>query len=78
MKPIHLVMLDVDDTLVIGNGIDVVCFSEAVKEVLGVDNIDTDWSHYLHVTDSGIASEIIERNLSRKAEERDILMIRQL
>jgi len=70
-------MLDVDGTLVIGNGIDDVCFSEAMKEVLGIDNIDTDWSHYLHVTDSGIAFEIIEKNLFRKSEERDILAVRQ-
>ena len=42
MTLLHLVMLDVDGTLVIGNGIDDVCFSEAMKEVLGIDNIDTD------------------------------------
>jgi len=77
MTLFHLVMFDVDGTLIKWNGIDRVCFSEAVKEVLGVDNIDTDWLHYLHVTDSGIASEIIERNLFRKAERRDILAIRQ-
>lgn len=77
MTLFHLVMFDVDGTLVIGNGIDDVCFSEACKEVFRVDDIDTDWSHYLHVTDSGIASEIIEKNLSRKAEEHDILAVRQ-
>ena len=77
MTPFHLIMFDVDGTLVIGNGIDDVCFSEAVKEVLGIDNIDTDWSHYLHVTESGITSKIIEKNLSRKAEKRDILAVRQ-
>jgi beta-phosphoglucomutase-like phosphatase (HAD superfamily) len=77
MKPFHLVMFDVDGTLVIGNEIDRVCFSETVKDVLGIHQIDTNWSHYSNVTDSGITSEIIQKNLTRKAEERDILAIRQ-
>jgi phosphoglycolate phosphatase-like HAD superfamily hydrolase len=72
----HLVMFDVDGTLVIGNGIDDVCFSEAVKDVLGIQQIDTDWSRYLNVTDSGITSEIIEKNLLRRAEEYDIRAVR--
>lgn len=76
MKPIHLVMFDVDGTLVVGNGIDDICFSEAVKDVLGVGQVDTDWSHYSNVADSGITSEIIQKNLFRKAEDGDICAVR--
>lgn len=76
MRLFHLVMFDVDGTLIKGNGIDDVCFSEAVGEVLGIGQIDTDWSHYSNVTDSGITSEIIQKNLTRKAEERDIRAVR--
>lgn len=72
-----LVMFDVDGTLVKGNGIDDVCFSEAIKDVLGVGQIDTDWSHYSNVTDSGITSEIIEKHLSRRAKQSDINSVRQ-
>jgi hypothetical protein len=66
MRLFHLVMFDVDGTLVKRNGIDDVCFSEAVGEVLGIGQIDTDWSHYSNVTDSGITSEIIQKNLTRR------------
>jgi phosphoglycolate phosphatase-like HAD superfamily hydrolase len=72
-----LTMFDVDGTLVRGSGIDDVCFSEAIKGVLGIDQFDTDWSHYLNVSDSGITSEIIENHLSRKATESDIASVRQ-
>ena len=72
----RLVMLDVDGTLVIGNGIDDICYSEAVKEVLGIGQIDADWSHYSNVTDSGITSEIIEKNITIKTHEHDILAVR--
>lgn len=72
----HLVMFDVDGTLVAGNGIDDICFAEAVKYVLGVSEIDTNWSHYSNVTDSGITSEIVEKYLLRRAEARDINEVR--
>jgi len=72
-----LAMFDIDGTLVRGNGIDDVCFSEAIKGVLGIGQFDTDWSHYSNVSDSGITSEIIENHLSRKATERDIASVRQ-
>jgi hypothetical protein len=73
----YLVMFDVDGTLFRGNEIDDVCFSEAIKGVLGIDQFDTDWSHYLNVSDSGITSEIIENHLSRKATESVVASVRQ-
>jgi phosphoglycolate phosphatase-like HAD superfamily hydrolase len=72
----RLVMFDVDGTLIQWNDIDRICFSDAVMEVLGIDEIDTNWAHYTHVTDSGITSEIIEKSLSRRAEERDLTAVR--
>jgi beta-phosphoglucomutase-like phosphatase (HAD superfamily) len=72
-----LMIFDVDGTLVRGNGIDDICFIEAVKEVLGIHLIDTNWSRYSMGTDSGITSEIIEKKLFRKAKERDITAVRE-
>lgn len=66
-----LVMFDVDGTLIQWNDIDRICYSEAVKEALGIAQIDTNWAHYTHVTDSGITSEIIEKKLFRIPEDRD-------
>lgn len=73
----RLVMFDVDGTLVTGNGIDDACFTEAIIDTLGVGQVDTDWSHYANITDSGIVSEIVEKNLSRNADEHDIRVVRQ-
>lgn len=55
----HLVLFDIDGTLVESYDLDTECFQAAVKDVLGVA-IGTDWSRYQHVTDSGILADIIE------------------
>jgi phosphoglycolate phosphatase-like HAD superfamily hydrolase len=55
------VMFDIDGTLVESYDFDAECFSEAVKEVTGID-IDTNWSRYKNVTDSGILNEFFEEN----------------
>tara|TARA_B110000503_G_scaffold19237_1_gene28613 strand:- start:1729 stop:2352 length:624 start_codon:yes stop_codon:yes gene_type:complete len=54
-------MFDIDGTLVKSYELDSKCFVESVKDVTGVI-IDSDWSKYRHVTDSGILNEIMERN----------------
>ena len=77
MKRTNLVMFDVDDTLVKGNGVDSVCYCKAIEEVLGIVGIDTNWSRYSNVTDSGITSEIVQTTLSRKAEHSDITAVRR-
>jgi phosphoglycolate phosphatase-like HAD superfamily hydrolase len=71
-EPILLVMFDIDGTLVTGNGIDDDCFCEAIRDVLGVEQFDTNWSHYLNITESGITSEIVEKGLSKKVDESDV------
>jgi phosphoglycolate phosphatase-like HAD superfamily hydrolase len=61
----HLVMFDIDGTLTESKAIDADCFVQAISEVLQLPAIDRDWSRYRHVTDSGIATEIIETNFGR-------------
>ncbi|MCF6443017.1 HAD hydrolase-like protein [Pseudoalteromonas luteoviolacea] len=57
------VMFDIDDTLVQSYDLDSECFIQAVKEVTGLD-IDTNWSRYEHVTDSGILNQFFkEKNI---------------
>lgn len=53
-------MFDIDGTLVESYDFDEFCYIEAVKTVTGL-NIDTDWSTYPHVTDSGLLKTFIER-----------------
>jgi len=54
----HLVMFDIDGTLVQSYDFDTQCFAQAVESVLGT-RIDTDWSNYTDVTDSGILNSIL-------------------
>lgn len=65
----HLVMFDIDGTLIESYDFDSICFVEAIREVLGI-TISADWARYQHVTDSGILSQIIdERFLDQNRNE---------
>ena len=57
----HLVMFDIDGTLVNSSSFEDVCYSKAVLGVIK-HPVDTDWSKYTNVTDSGILDEIIDKN----------------
>jgi len=54
----HVVMFDIDGTLVDSAGFDSTLYVEAVESVLGVE-IDSDWNRYEHVSDSGILDEVL-------------------
>ncbi|MBI3191378.1 MAG: hypothetical protein HYZ36_01850 [Pedosphaera parvula] len=49
----HLVIFDIDGTLTETNAVDADCYVRALAEVFGFADVDTDWSTYPHVTDSG-------------------------
>lgn len=59
----HVVSFDIDGTLVASAAFDGELYAEAIRDVLGVD-IDTDWSRYENVTDSGILEEILAKHAS--------------
>ena len=63
----RLVVFDVDGTLTLTTQAHDELFAQAVKEVLGIENVNTDWTTYRKVTDTGVAEEIIERNGLRGA-----------
>lgn len=69
----HLVVFDIDGTLTRTDSIDEVCYVAAVSEVLSIPGIDTDWTHYPHVTDSGILRQVVRSSLGRDvlSEEMD-------
>lgn len=56
----HLVMFDVDGTLVESTGFDTECFVQSIESVLNI-SVERDWSRYRHVTDRGILDEIISK-----------------
>jgi phosphoglycolate phosphatase-like HAD superfamily hydrolase len=72
----HLVMFDIDGTLTQTDDVDGECYAQAVEEVLNTPPIDRDWSTYRHVTDSGIASEIIRTRFGRDPREGELESIK--
>lgn len=55
----HLILFDIDGTLVDSHEFDAELYVRAVREVLGME-IGDDWSAYRNVTDGGILDEIID------------------
>lgn len=65
---LHLVMFDIDGTLIKSCGFDADCFCEAVRDVTGHE-LNTDWESYKNITDAGILDEFIsQKGLDEKRE----------
>jgi phosphoglycolate phosphatase-like HAD superfamily hydrolase len=63
----HLIMFDLDGTLVDSTTIDSECYLQALVDVFGfdLDRIDRNWSNYPHVTDAGILQTLCQTELGR-------------
>jgi len=57
---LHLIMFDIDGTLVNSFGFDEECYLKTTETVLGI-KISSNWSEYEHTTDAGILDEAIDR-----------------
>jgi len=57
----HLVMFDIDGTLVDSAGFDGDLFASAVSDVLRIE-VDRTWRSYRNVTDSGVLGEVIAQH----------------
>ncbi len=55
------IIFDVDGTLTQSNDHDADAFVRAVRDVLGLERVSTDWSTYEHSTDQAIAEELARR-----------------
>jgi phosphoglycolate phosphatase-like HAD superfamily hydrolase len=73
----QLVMFDIDGTLTETMKVDEECFVRSFAEVFGFTDIDADWSHYPHVTDSGIFHEVYAPRMGRPPTSLDISRFRQ-
>ena len=73
----QLVMFDIDGTLTETMRIDEECFVRSFAEVFGFTDIDTDWSHYPHVTDSGIFHEVYASRQGRAPTAPDVSRFRR-
>ena len=71
----NIALFDIDGTLTASNAIDSECFSEAFRDVFGID-IDTNWDAYEHTTDRGIAAEAFRRAHRREPSEHELSLHR--
>ena len=67
-----LVMFDLEGTLANTMQADEACFVQALFDVFGFKDINTDWSVYRHATDSGILHELFESRLNRVPNQTEI------
>jgi phosphoglycolate phosphatase-like HAD superfamily hydrolase len=73
----QLVLFDVDGTLTRTEDVDSRCYLCALGEALGTTDIDTDWTKYRDVTDSGIASELWEARHGAPPSSRQLDAVRE-
>ncbi len=55
-----LILFDVDGTLTATNECDTKCYAASFGKVFGMPLPSEDWNAYVHVTDSGVISEVLE------------------
>lgn len=55
-----LVLFDVDGTLTATNECDTKCYAASFRKVFAMPLPSEDWNAYVHVTDSGVISEVLE------------------
>jgi phosphoglycolate phosphatase-like HAD superfamily hydrolase len=70
----HLIMFDLDGTLVDSTAIDSECYLQALVDVFGfdLDRIDLNWSNYPHITDAGILQTLCQTELGRDPNPAEI------
>jgi phosphoglycolate phosphatase-like HAD superfamily hydrolase len=75
----HLIMFDLDGTLVDSSSVDSDCYLQALVDVFGfnLNRIDRDWGNYPHVTDAGILQTLCQTELARNPTESEINQYQQ-
>lgn len=74
----HLVIFDIDGTLIHSHNEEADCFERALCHVTGISEITKDLQSYQHVTDTGIAHECIVNHLNRQPTAEELTAIEEL
>lgn len=72
----NLIIFDIDGTLTQTYTVDTKCFTQAVKDITHIDNLNTNWSSYQYSTDSGLLKEIYATHFQRAPSEDEVNKIR--
>jgi phosphoglycolate phosphatase-like HAD superfamily hydrolase len=73
----QLAIFDLDGTLTRTTRVDEVCYVRAVRQELGIADIDNDWSKYTHSTDSGITAEIFQTRFGRPPRPDELARVQE-
>lgn len=73
----RLVIFDIDGTLTETTDVDAECYVHALADVFGFAEVDTDWSHYPHVTDPGGLQELFRLRKGRAPEGGEVAAFQQ-
>jgi phosphoglycolate phosphatase-like HAD superfamily hydrolase len=75
----HLIMFDLDGTLVDSTAIDSGCYLQALVDVFefDLDRIDRDWANYPHITDAGILQTLCQSELGRDPHSTEVRYYQQ-
>ncbi len=69
------IIFDIDGTLTDTHEFDGEIFAETLCDHLDLKEIDTDWNHYPHVTDTGIVQKIYLDHKGRLPDQEELLAI---
>ncbi len=73
----QLVLLDIDGTLTDTNEIDSSCFVQALADVYGIREVDTEWAAYPNVTDSALTAHLVENQRGRPPGHDEIIRMQE-
>jgi phosphoglycolate phosphatase-like HAD superfamily hydrolase len=65
VSEMNLVIFDIDGTLTETNAVDEICFVQAFADAHAITQINTNWTEYRWVTDSGIMLEIFHERFGQ-------------
>ena len=72
----NLAIFDIDGTLTETNAVDEICFVQAFADAHAITEINTNWTEYEYVTDSGIMFQIFDERFGRPPDEDELMRIR--
>ena len=73
----HLLILDVDGTLVQSLEAEALLYPRACEQALALSGVSSDWDSYRCPSDRGIVRELVERHFGREASREDYAQVEQ-
>ena len=69
----NLAIFDIDGILTETNAVDEICFVQAFADAHAITEINTNWTEYEYVTDSGIMFQIFDERFGRPPDEDELM-----